>query len=635
MTLRITIPLLALMAAGSSLLAETTAHPDSTAPRRYVLDTVHVVADTPLETVGMVSRVIIADIAGGGINIRDGLQDIPGINNTQGTKDESNLRLRGFRKNEVKVLIDGRPLNSGYFGNVDLNSLALGDISEALIVKGPASSIYGSGSMGGVVNLLRRTPDNKSWVILEALFKRNATYSLALKSAHRFRFWSYRIQAARDYSEGMVLSGNFQPTPFENGGVRDNNDKAQLSVDGGIDFYPSDFHRVGITGGYSYMQDKPIPTSVYEMGYRMYKNWKRYQATAVWEGILSGSLGGNAMLYLDGGGDRYLEYNDAAHQSLSLDSEMRYFSLGLNPRFELRAWDNAVLHLGARLENSFSTRKDNGSYPDWTSHRLGTYNLFAHYTRNLAPNLSLSAGMGASANENDLRTKLQLFLEPTIGLNLKHSSGASSNLAIGRGTAFPTMRQLFSSERGNPDLLPQSAIKVEATHYQPFRLWSLQPAIELSVYYNHARDLIDLQNGRYENIYRVDSYGAEASLGFSPLSALHTEISYALLRYSSSSDYRLTETPRNSVDVVHRLSLPLAVTARLASHWKDIRYSEDALYNYRALPSYWKHDISLSRAWKRIEASLGLENILDANYFTEYGYPAAGLNFFLKLKASL
>lgn len=593
------------------------------------------VADTPLETVGMVSRVAMDESAGGGTTVKDGLQDIPGISNTQGTKDESNLRLRGFRKNEVKVLIDGRPLNSGYFGNVDLNSLLLGDISEALIVKGPASSIYGSGSMGGVVNLLRAPPNNANWLLLETIFKRNATNTISLKSSRRFGGWAYRIQAAREQSDGMVLSGSFEPTPFENGAVRDNNTKEQWSLDGGLDIYAGEFNRIGVTGGYTMMANKPIPTSVYEMGYRMYKDWARYQATAMWEAILSGSLGANAMLYLDGGQDRYLEYNDAAHNSLSMDSRMRYLSLGFNPRFELRAWDNAVLHLGARLENAFSTRKDNGSYPEWTPHRLGTYNLFAHYTRELNAILALSVGMGVSANENDLRGKLQLFPEPSLGLNFRHSSGAISNIAIGRGTAFPTMRQLFSSERGNPDLLPQSAIKAEATHYQPFKLGSLQPAIELSLYYNYARDLIDVQNGRYANIYRVDSYGAEAALGFSPLQNWHCELGYALLAYSASSDYRLTETPHNSLDISQRISLPWNIFARISSHWKDLRYSEDALYNYRVLPSYWRHDISLSRSWKAVDASIGVENLLDANYFTEYGFPAPGLNFYLKLRLKI
>lgn len=617
------------------LVAQTSAKPDSTGFRRYLLNTVRVVAETPMEALGMVSRVIIAENSLGGISLRDGIQDIPGITNTEGTKDESNLRLRGFRKNEVKVLIDGRPLNSGYFGNVDLNNLLLGDISEALIVKGPASSIYGSGSMGGVVNLLRAQPDNKHWLELESIFKRNATNTLALRSRHRFSGWSYRVQASREQSDGMVLSADFEPTPFENGGVRDDNHKELWNLEGGIDLFPSDFHRFGITGGITYMDEKPIPTSVYELGHRLYKDWTRYQATLSWDGILSGSLGGAAMLYLDGGQDRYLEYNDAAHQSLSLDSMMRYYSLGFNPRVELRAWDKGVLHLGSRLESSFSRRKDNGFYPDWTSHRLGTYNLFAHYTHNLAQNLNTGVGIGISACENDLRPDLHVFAEPSISINYRLPSGMESNFAIGRGTAFPTMRQLFSTERGNPDLLPQSALKLEIAHFQPLKFPPIDPSIGISLFYNDARNLIDLFNGRYENIYRVRSYGTELEIGFSALPAWHCEISFAYLAYTSSSDYRLTESPRNTFGISHRIALPLGITTRLNSRWSDIRFSQDSLNNYRVLDSYWKHDISFQRRFKAFEASVGLENILDANYFMEYGYPAAGINFFVKLSARI
>ncbi len=633
--LRHLFTLLTIFSAALPLTAFGIARPDSTGTRRYVLDTVRVVAETPVEAIGMVSRVIMAESNPGSISLRDGLQHIPGITNTQGTKDESNLRIRGFRKNEVKVLIDGRPLNSGYFGNVDLNNLLLGDISQALIIKGPASSIYGSGSMGGVVNLLRSPPDNKHWLSLESTFKRNATHTFAIRGSHRFRDWSYRAQAARETSNGMVLSNSFQPTPFENGGVRDNNSKQLWNFDGGIDLYPNEFHRFGATAGVTLMDEKPIPTSVYELGHRLYKDWARYQSTLSWDGILSGTLGAGAMLYLDGGRDRYLEFNDAAQQSLSLDSYMRYFSLGFSTRFEVRAWDKGVLHLGTKVENSFSKRRDNGFYPDWTSHRLGTYNLFAHYTYPLSDYLTISPGIGISASENDLKASVHVFAEPSLGLNFRHPSGSQSNFAVGSSTSFPTMRQLFSTERGNPDLLPQSALKLELSHWRPFSSLPLAPSAEISLFYNDVRDLIDVYNGRYENIYRVQSYGSEIGIGLSPLPYWHSEISFACLAYSASSDFRLTESPRNSLVISQRLALPFDVTALLSSHWSDIRHSQDALNSYRVLDSYWKHDLSLRRSFRSLDVSLGLENILDANYFTEYGYPAAGVNFFLKLAINI
>lgn len=626
--------LLALLLSGTalSLAAEVRNIPasDSLNPRRYILATVRVIVDGPEDALSVVKSIEPAS-SGGAISLYEVLQGIPGLSNTVGTKEESNLRVRGFRKNEVKIMVNGRPLSNGYFGNVDLGNFSAEGIADIQLISGPTAAIFGNNSMGGVLNLITLDPDNASLAKLSLTARRNNANRVAISSSRRWSRFSYRLGASRDNTDGIVLSEDFVPTVFENGGVRNNQQKTQWNLDTELYFEPDAFQRFGISGGIGYITLKRLPSSIYEASYRQLRDWKRYQGTLMWEGILSASASAGAMLYYDGGGDRYQEYNDPAFSNLAMDSEMRSHSLGFSPHLRLSNWDRSELLLGLRLESKFSTRKDNGFYQDWTPHTLNSYNAFAQWQHGLSDALGISSGIGISAWNSDVRDSIRVFAEPSIAFNYKHLSGAQSNLSLGRNTAFPTMRQLFSSDRGNPDLIPQSAWKAELTHFQPLGKGKGKMALESGVFINEIRDLIDLQGGIYANIHQVRSFGAELALLLSPLPKWECRLDYAWLKYSSNSDYRLSESPRNSFAIGTRIPLPLELWLKTDSAWTDLRHSQDGSGAFHGLHSYWKHDLSLSRKWNKLQAVLGLDNLLDADYQTEYGYPAPGLDFFLRL----
>jgi len=65
--------------------------------------------------------------------------------------------LRGLRKESVVILIDGVRLNSAQPAGAIASFMNLGLLERIEVVKGPTSVLYGTGAMGGVVNLL--TPD--------------------------------------------------------------------------------------------------------------------------------------------------------------------------------------------------------------------------------------------------------------------------------------------------------------------------------------------------------------------------------------------------------------------------------------------------------------------------------------------
>ncbi|MDL1970325.1 MAG: TonB-dependent receptor [Candidatus Desulfofervidaceae bacterium] len=74
----------------------------------------------------------------------------------------SAVTLRGFpEQKRTLILLDGQPLNNGYTGAVDWNSLPLENIDRIEVVKGPFSSLYGGNAMGGVINIITKTPKKR------------------------------------------------------------------------------------------------------------------------------------------------------------------------------------------------------------------------------------------------------------------------------------------------------------------------------------------------------------------------------------------------------------------------------------------------------------------------------------------
>jgi len=59
-------------------------------------------------------------------------------------------------KSKVLVLVD-----SGYAGTVNLAKLLVDEIERIEIVKGPASVLYGSQAMGGVINIITKKPKKR------------------------------------------------------------------------------------------------------------------------------------------------------------------------------------------------------------------------------------------------------------------------------------------------------------------------------------------------------------------------------------------------------------------------------------------------------------------------------------------
>lgn len=94
-------------------------------------------------------------------NIFEALQNVNGVRpqlncNVCNTGD---IHINGLEGPYTLVLIDGMPIVSGLSTVYGLSGIPNSLIEQIEIVKGPASSLYGSEAVGGLINIITKTPD--------------------------------------------------------------------------------------------------------------------------------------------------------------------------------------------------------------------------------------------------------------------------------------------------------------------------------------------------------------------------------------------------------------------------------------------------------------------------------------------
>jgi outer membrane receptor for ferrienterochelin and colicins len=70
----------------------------------------------------------------------------------------ASVRIQGMRGRYTRFLSDGLPLFGEQVGALGLLQIPPMDLGQVEVIKGVASSLYGAGAMGGVVNLISRRP---------------------------------------------------------------------------------------------------------------------------------------------------------------------------------------------------------------------------------------------------------------------------------------------------------------------------------------------------------------------------------------------------------------------------------------------------------------------------------------------
>lgn len=92
----------------------------------------------------------------GSLRLNDVLAEQTGM--TIVTDHGTGVQLQGFSPEYTLILVDGEPLIGRTSGTLDLTRIAVGNIKQIEIMKGPSSSLYGSEALAGVINIITDRP---------------------------------------------------------------------------------------------------------------------------------------------------------------------------------------------------------------------------------------------------------------------------------------------------------------------------------------------------------------------------------------------------------------------------------------------------------------------------------------------
>lgn len=629
----------------ASLAASETVRDSLDVRRVYDIEGIRVIYKSPDQTIGNAD---IKELSSGIINtdtsIGSVIRDMPGVFLTERSKGESIVRFRGFEDRHIRVFLDGMPISDGYFGNYDLHLLSSHNVSRLFLVKGPVSHQYGFNTMGGVLNIITDNLDEENVLNANILLSSHGRTLTSLNGSYGIGRSQIYLNTAYLHVPGFVLPGKLKPigdNVVEQGGKkRSNSGREQYSINMRYITDIAGLHTFTVASGYSYMPRKGNPPSIYDHAGNVYskiRDWRKYNSSFSAKSNLIEALEITASSYYDQSEDTYIRYNNAFFETPLWESLIRTKTTG----FHL----NAEQIEGRLLQNNFGLRVERKSYErtggpgheaGWTRNSQ-SMSKFYHTIRYPAErsSFSLIVGNALSGFTHSQINDYNLFWEPQAGI-VFYQGARTVSLAYGRTYQFPTMRELFGSTLGNPDLEPEKGHKVELSLYNPFSIYRYNGTLGLNLFYNRIDDLINRDRSSFYNLEKMSTYGAEMSINWSLLPALvhDYEVSYLKLDKNNSS-VSLMEYPKLKLRLTHQYSLSDKFIVRFSSQW----YGEALTYyredDYFTLPSYFIHDLGMKYFYRRANLTLNINNLFDTYYEPQYGYPAAGREITLAVGLAL
>jgi vitamin B12 transporter len=528
------------------------------------------------------------------------------------------LFMRGTTPNQTLILIDGVPVRRQDFSaTAALEHILPDQIDHIEIVRGNVSAIYGSGAIGGVIQIFTKRGDGKPAMNLTAEAGSRGTINLNGGVSGQVGDTRYALSLTRFKTDGFSAN-NTQQLPNAN---PDKDGDKNTSVSGSVSHEWAKGH---------------------EFGARIYAN--------------------DAKFSYDNGGfgsPTDIEEGQSKQRSLALFSKNRltpdWLSTVTISQTETRNHDTSV---NGAIVNSVSSFDSNATLLQWNNELV------------LAPQWTLTAGIDAGRENADIfsdfgfgvtqfspsRSTSSLYAglngkfdAHQLQLNLRqdHVGGSGSDatgyfgygfaltptfkLLANASTAFhaPTLAQVFDPISGNPDL--------KAEHARSYEVGAQYAAgvtlLRVTAFDTKTRDQFDFGPAPFYktiNINKGSNRGLELSAGSR---ILDTDIHASLTLQDPKDD--------TSDATLSRRAKTLA-SIGLARSYGALRVGTDVQYTGsrpdkdftafpavdKELPSYWLVNLNARYQLSKQLSLFGrIDNVFNRDYQTAYGYnqPSRGV----------
>ena len=514
-----------------------------------------------------------------------------------------NLRgVGGSPTTQLLVLIDGHPQYMGIMGHHLPDAYVASDVDRVEVIRGPASILYGSNAMGGVVNIITRSQNQEGWS-----------------------------------ANGRVMYGSYNTQKYmANGGLKNRKFDGYLSVN----HDRTDGHRPNsafdITNGYAKLGysltrhlrmwgdvslasfEAQNPGTVMQPMFENVADIVRGVVSATVENNGEKSSGafkffynfGNHKIndgYAEGGTPRNYFFRSNDHNyGVTLYQSFRPFA------GNLMTAGIDYKNFGGRARNDFTD-----ATPDAVLLAKTSYYELAGYViaqQTFFEKLTLNAGIRLENSE-----KFGIEWIPQAGLSYRPMSHTVLKASVSKGFRNPTIRDMYMFPPQNPDLLPERMINYEVSAGQGFFEGRL--TAELTGYIADGSNMIMTQmvNGSPKNLNIGDfnNKGVELSIRANVLKNLDIKGNYSYLNMKKtvlnapaqqayiSASYRMNKWVLNAnYQYIHHLYVKLEDTSPAITE------------NYGLL------NIKVSFfPSNRVDLFVKGENLIGTSYEIVYGYP--------------
>ncbi|HEY2377273.1 MAG TPA: TonB-dependent receptor [Gemmatimonadaceae bacterium] len=605
--------------------------PDSLRDTARIAPVVVTATSTPLSLDRVPAAVTVLDGASlraqGLTHVADALREVPGMAVVQSGSYGAPISLftRGAQNNYTKVLVDGVPLNDPG-GALDLGLLTLDDVERIEIVRGPASVLYGSDAVAGVVQIFTRQGNARPRGSVDA---RGGTYG------------SYDLDATADAPIG-ILRASLGAAHHVTDGIYDFNSRYRNDVgNASLTFAP--WRNTEITGTARYddaIAHYPTDFTGAPVDPNAYRTEKR---TLIGADVRQQIGRARASLALSS--------NLANESTIDPPNGPGDFGSSLITRTFRQAAD---LRLGVPVASALmltvggTAERQHEASPDYDRRNE------AAYTEVVRSGELTTATFGARLDHSSTFGDFA-----TYRASVSRALPGALRVRASLGTAFrePAFYESFDTpfSAANPDLRPERTTSWETGLEHEIAAGT---ATIGATYFNQRFvDLIDYRfdaanpaQSQYENIARARAAGAEVELRIMPRHGLSGDASYTWLdtkvlqsgfdpspQATLVSGGPLLRRPKHSGSVGVRYDFLGGLSATARATYVGTR--EDRLFHGApdfntddvTLDPYTKVDASfvapLAAVWSQlrsIDATLRADNLFDTRYVSVAGYATPG-----------
>ena len=229
-----------------AVLVQTAAAQPVDGPLLTLPTTVVTASRTPQRVDDTVSDVVVIDRSGleksTGRTLSELLARVPGVQFSAngGLGKTSSVNIRGAEARHTLLLIDGVHFGSATTGTPNLDTIPVDMIERIEILKGPASAMYGSEAVGGVVQVFLRqgTPGLNAYSSATADSRGYGQVTAGINGGSGPLTYALSVQKTRESgfsaTNAKALYGNFNP---DNDGFDQNSVNASVSYQPGRAVY--------------------------------------------------------------------------------------------------------------------------------------------------------------------------------------------------------------------------------------------------------------------------------------------------------------------------------------------------------------------------------------------------------------